>query len=35
MQVKVVSWYSIQITNVRKYYTFLKEEELVIYHGAL
>lgn len=30
-----MSWYSIQITNVRRDYIFLKEEELVIYHGAL
>lgn len=27
MQDKVASWYSVQITSVRRYYTFLKEEE--------
>lgn len=35
MQVKVVSWCSIQITDVRRYYTLLKEEELEIYYCAL
>lgn len=35
MQAKVVSWCSVQITNVRRYYTLLKEEELEIYCCAL
>lgn len=34
MQAKAVSWCLIQITDSRRYYTFLKEEELVIYHCA-
>lgn len=31
----VVSWCSIQITDVRRYCTLLKEEELEIYYCAL
>lgn len=35
MQAKVVSWCSIQISNVWRYYTLLKEEELGIYFCVL
>lgn len=35
MQTKVVSWCSIWITNVRRYYTLLKEEEVEIHCCAL